>query len=383
MKKVWIGIPLFLFSTIVLLEIGLRVVGYRPGYFFARSFYEENRFRHVDTLQYLKVFYPDSDGITKINQKYCENPGANDPIEHLYFDYICNVHLNSDGYRSREFSDAAGNSQKSKRKLFLLGDSFTYGFSAKPITNSFADILESNTDFEVYNGAVPGADPVTYLAVAKKFIHQINPDVVIVNFFLHNDEVYYPKKLIPNEFNDIFLTNAGAFVRLNYESIDKDSIEIFATPEDAYKNIFRKSSLLCSEKLTAKLASYFCISTLIWRFMDLNQEVNVNVIKYKKVNYTPYLLNAIKAEAEGVHARFILSFIPPSNLDKDSVLRSYIETLTEGRFSYNLISSLQSSDYVGSPDGHFNNSGHKKYASFLDSIILENVTPVDKNSSYK
>ncbi len=369
MSKPWIKILLLFIVTILLLELGLRLAGYRPGYFFTKSFYEKTRFKPVDSLEYLKVFYPDSDGITKINQDFCKTfSSSNSPVNTRYFDYICGAHLNSDGYRNREFTDTA-NKGKKKVKLFLLGDSFTYGFSAKPITLSFADLLDNDPDFEVYNGGVPGSDPVTYLAIAKKYLQQVRPDFVIVNFFLYNDEVYYPKKLVPYKFNDIFVTNAGGLVRLNFESLDRDSVEIFEGPLDAYKNVHMKSSLLFAENKWAKLATHSCITTLAWRFLNLDQNVKINVVKYKKENYTPYLLNAIKEEAEKVNAKFILSFIPTRDGKDVKELQLHLDTITNKQIPYNLINTLHPDDYAPSPDSHFNNSGHAKYAEFLKGII--------------
>ena len=367
MSKPWIKIPFIFIVTILLLELGLRLAGYRPGYFFSKSAYEKARFKPVDSLEYVKVFYADSDGITKINQDFCKTfSSTNSPVNTRYFDYICSAHLNSDGYRSREFTDTITKGKK-KIKLFLLGDSFTYGFSAKPITNSFADLLDNDPDFEVYNGGVPGSDPVTYLAVAKKYLQQVRPDYVIVNFFLDNDEVYYPKKLVPYKFNDLFVTNAGGLVRLNFESLDRDSVEVFDGPLDAYKNV--KSSLLFAESKWAKLAAHFCITTLAWRFLDLDQNVKINVAKYKKENYTPYLLNAIKEEAEKVNAKFILSFIPTRDGKDAKELQPHLDSVTNKQMDYSFINNLNSDDYAPSPDSHFNNAGHAKYAEFLKAII--------------
>ena len=368
MLKPWIKISLLFVVTVIILEAGLRLAGYRPGYFFPKKFYEKNRFKQVDSLHYLKVFYGDADGITKINQDYCSSFKTNNPVTNRYFEYICNVHLNSDGYRGREFVDTASKGRK-KIKVFLLGDSFTYGFSANPISNSFADLLDKNPDFEVYNGGVPGADPVTYLAVAKKYLQIVHPDYVIVNFFLDNDEVYYDKKLVPNQLNDIYITNAGGFVRLNYESVNKDSIEVFESAMDAYKNIHMKTTLLFAENTMAKLAAHSCITTLVWAALRLKQDVKINVVKYKKENRTPGLLKAIKEEADKVNAGFILSFIPVRESRGSAELRNYIDTLTEHQLPYYLIESLKRTDYAPSPDSHFNNSGHAKYAEFLKGII--------------
>jgi len=102
--------------------------------------------------------------------------------------YIHNP-INSMGFRSIDFK----NYHTQKTKVLLLGDSFTFGLTASPITNCFADLLLAN-NLCVFNTGITGADPAQYEAIAQYLIPLLKPDVVCINYDLSNDNMFYYRK---------------------------------------------------------------------------------------------------------------------------------------------------------------------------------------------
>lgn len=123
-------------------------------------------------------------------------------IEQAYINFVQNP-INAEGFRSIPFK----NYETDKTKLFLLGDSFTWGLNVDPITNSFPDLLTAK-GYAVFNSGIVGADPAQYLAIAEKYIPRVKPDVVVVNYFLGNDHLHYHRQATEGEFI-YYLTNEG------------------------------------------------------------------------------------------------------------------------------------------------------------------------------
>ena len=90
--------------------------------------------------------------------------------------------INADGFRSIEFRPHI----TQRTKVLLLGDSFTYGFSAMPLQRSFADQLLAD-GYVVYNTGFPGTDPVHYLNALRHFLDRMDPDAVVLGFYAAND----------------------------------------------------------------------------------------------------------------------------------------------------------------------------------------------------
>jgi lysophospholipase L1-like esterase len=93
--------------------------------------------------------------------------------------------VNSDGFRSPEFvTDLPSGSQK--LTVVLLGDSFTWGASASPISESFPDVLR-RAGYRVHNLGIPGIGPRQYQRMADVYLPRLKPDVVVVALYLGND----------------------------------------------------------------------------------------------------------------------------------------------------------------------------------------------------
>ncbi len=105
-------------------------------------------------------------------------PGTEDNYE--MHDYTCTDHINSLGFRDREF----GLKKTSTIRAIAIGDSFTYGWGVN-IEDAWCKRLEANLrkqgiDIEILNLGKPAAGPRDYAAIAECAIPRLKPDIVIV-----------------------------------------------------------------------------------------------------------------------------------------------------------------------------------------------------------
>ncbi|MBK7147472.1 MAG: SGNH/GDSL hydrolase family protein [Bacteroidetes bacterium] len=248
----------------------------------------------------------------------------------------------------------------------LLGDSFTWGHSAANLTNSFADILLAK-GYVVYNTGVSGADPAQYLAVAKRYIPLLKPDVVIVNFFLGNDIQYYPGRVTP--FKPIhYSCNAGNLLAC------PNGI-YFNNMQEAYRFVVAHYRIPLQNWFN-KLCSLTATGTRLWIALRNNGLVNS-----APNTYSGYwkLADMLKQEQPACHAelseikqlaarhgaKFLLLAIP--ELVKDQLNSPEdIPNLFNG---LHYLQPVNEPQLYKSTDGHYNDAGQWRHAFVIDSVL--------------
>jgi lysophospholipase L1-like esterase len=141
---------IILLITAVLAEIAFRIYNYfRPSFIFYDQSY--NQFRG--------------------------KPNAQD------YDF----HLNSKGFKDLEFTVEK---VTGRQRIVALGDSFAYGIV--PYQNNYLTLLEEGLNqkgkrAEVINMGIAGTGPKDYLALLKNEGLELQPDMVLVSFFIGND----------------------------------------------------------------------------------------------------------------------------------------------------------------------------------------------------
>lgn len=343
------NIILLLFSAIITLflaETALRLIGKKPGYVPRYS-----RFKIVQRLEVDSSFYTDAEGVFKANPNYPK--------------WTDDIYINSEGFRSREFDDPQ---PMRKLKILFLGDSFTWGSSARPITNCFVDLLEQ-AGFAAYNTGIPGTAPQQYAYLAEKYAPLLKPDIIAVMFYLGND--FIPPRPIRPFKNLYHVTNA----KFLYAFDEKGN---YMTPQQAYEyylaknNAARAAEQAYDNTFTARLRTMFMktvVGTYVWvsgakikRGLLADSDNNNSSKNYEHVRQ--YLLR-IKQAAENVNAHFML-FVIPVHPRKENFYNSvahHREFLQE--FDAYIPDFLLESDYMELPNSHFNNSGRRKYADFI------------------
>ncbi len=273
--------------------------------------------------------------------------------------------INSDGFRSIEFENISSD----KRKVFLLGDSFTWGAGVENLSSSFADNLTSQ-GFLVYNSGIVGTDLPQYKEVASKYLAKVKPDVVILNLFVGNDIAEHRIDLKPFH-KQFFNTNAGTLMAAPHGEYVKNA-------DEAYEKIIDQAMIPKNMSFVNFISSQTRISTLLWRLCakmgvighvaskessDYWDFVNKSKLGY---SVNAEILKEIEQICEANQCELIVSIIPERDnlaIDKYELDKMVVN------FPYVRISNLTKEDY--SPDYHLNESGCRKYAAFLQEQIQE------------
>lgn len=396
-------------ATLVVAEIALRIVGYEPG----RVYYDP-WFKPVDSLAVLQYsFEADSDGITRMShdaKNYIEenvklhrlndssqqstfsevnslihdfkevvdrkvknelagrynqaraNPATQ--LDSLILDYVQSP-LNQVGFKSIAFNPT----NNSGKKILIIGDSHAFGHSCKNVTSSFTDILLAK-GYAVYNTGLSGSDPAQYQAIAERFIPLLKPDYVFVNLFLENDVVYHKRELKPNQ-PYLWVTNAGHLFACA-EGV------YFTSPAEAYSNMLRNYFIPKTNWVNKMLAST-TITTFVWRALQKYfQVVNNSTAEFRdydeKVSAArttlPYTNNHVQAILEVSklnNAKCLVFTIPKRTATGLKKAKDFPELLNGIAFHE---CQFSPTDYADA-GGHLNDAGHKKFAAYLDSLLIE------------
>lgn len=264
--------------------------------------------------------------------------------------------LNSNGFRSIPFK----NHETDKTKLLLLGDSFTWGWNAESITNSFADHL-TTMGYAVYNSGISATDPSQYQAVAERYVEVIKPDVVIVNFYMVNDVVHHLRTPKPHQIYS-WETNAGVFYSF-------PAGEYITDIDSAYDFVLGYNSIPNTGfKFLNRLMASTVITTRIWNALA---QLGLGYFLYEDERKLPHPeipvvhahTDAISEVCRANSAKLMISVIPDN---RDLHDKTYLNLF--GEIEPVKISGLNS-DHFNPKDRHFNDLGHEKYADFLHEKI--------------
>ncbi len=272
--------------------------------------------------------------------------------------------LNDEGFRSIPFKKY----KSEKKKILLLGDSFTWGHSAGEMSNSFADLLLAK-GYIVYNAGITGADSAQYLALARKYIPVLKPDLVIVNFFLGNDVAYHKREPLPHV-PIFFSTNAGNLYSFS------DGVYL-NTAELRYKFILRNYQIPAENSGFNHFLAQSCIGTLFWKVLLKQKLVEATPhedIEYWKLSAKLKVpepsanieMDLVRQIAEGANSKFLLVTI--TDFLDTPLIRTpdHFHNLFPHIKFYN--SPVEVAGY-NMADGHFNVLGHRKYSEFLLGLI--------------
>jgi hypothetical protein len=323
----------------------------------------------------MDIFVVDSFGFMKPNLKYVRG-GLPEKLRHSgvlppYFfeNAVTDRYINSDGFKTHEFSEIRSSH---KKKVMLIGDSYVFGISIdRRIKTTFPEWMEKiDTNLITINLGLPGTDVATYRKVALTYIPLLKPDYVIVNLYL-NDFILYKKEIIPYQFNDLFITNSAPFLKTNADNPDTSKIWQFNTMFDAYNFVIRKFTLFDNNSLPALVSKHSALLSGLYRIIRGFGNPKVNQTGYAKVDYTIKYLRDIKRMADSCNARFILTCIP--KFDSTAAIPDIGNISVNQYFPADLDFQYQAqfpeSDFMPSPDGHFNEEGNLKYANNLLNII--------------
>ncbi|CAM2057356.1 hypothetical protein DSUL_150045 [Desulfovibrionales bacterium] len=347
-------------------ELVLRFVGYLPG---------NEYLPFVERLEVVPSFFTDEHGFFRANATF---PWADD------------VHINVDGFRSPPFISE----KKLTSSILLLGDSFVWGASAKPLTSSFADLLRAE-GMAVHNTGIPGTGPTQYLAIAERQVPQLRPEVIVAAIFLGNDLMDKPDRLQPWK-NLFHVTNAGWISGFdeagNALSAHQAYDYYIATPKRRLQHLFFRTSLG-----TACWKSVFNFKQALARWQEQTQlvivlsppavaglagvadmtsaradPVVVDSPSIRRYPETRRCLLGIQRIAEVVGARFFVLPIPSKGLFCKKLELAEVADLFVG-LAVVPLDGLTDAHYTAAPDCHLNETGHVLVKDALSQILVKGV----------
>lgn len=345
-----------LLILLIILEMILRLTGVNTIFQIERKTPGwEGKYKHLcekitkEKVRFYNSFYTDSDGIFKANFEFYAIPNNNRKNA---------VTINRDGFRGNPFAFV----DTPQPKILLIGDSFTWGGTAKPITNSFADLVQK-AGYYVYNGGIPGTDPQQYALIAKKYTPILKPDVVAVCIYLGNDVNNRPMQIQPNK-NIHYAANFGFL--LGYD----DNGNFFKNAPEAFRYFKNRKCGCCDDPW-----SYFLFKTVVGKAVYKMFHLRQHLIIDPSRQWVTKALNDMQETCRLNNVRFIIFIIPAVNRDK---LKN--KTIEENSklfkdFQYYYPPNIQKSDYQLPPDRHFNNQGHRKFADFIIETLTQNGYP--------
>ena len=337
--------------VLVAAEVTLRATGTEPGWV---ERYSKKAFRRVETLVTEDRFVTDPDGVYRAN-----------PTPTIEWK---GIEINSEGFRSREFKPAAPEEGTS---ILFLGDSFTWGIAAQPISKSFVDHV-GRAGYAVFNTGIPRTHPKQYAALAARYVPRLKPDVVAVMFFMGNDFAEAPPMLAGK--NIFHQTNAGDLSAIDYDGEWMD-------PETAYRYWRSKSNAVghpapddgSFTAILRRASLSTAVGTrLLAAMTDPPPEAPVLTPEEKQEGRRRRRLEArgfldeIRETATRHGAEFRLFLIPVRPEKKSPALEIQRNLkIFEGLAPIVPDVEFPSSDYQKMPGWHFNNVGHRKYAQLI------------------
>lgn len=346
----WLSVSFaFVLVTIAfsLTEQHLLTQGNTPGVMYLQ-------FNTVDSLVEYDNIYSDSEGIIKIRK--WDGP------------------VNDEGFAATfSYNNAAIDSirKTGKKVVMVVGDSFTQGFSATSADSSFTSLM-CNDSVVALNFGVGTTDPKQYEAIVKKYLPIINPNAVIIALCLDNDFLMYNRQLTPHQ-PIYFNTNAGGLEAQKPLFMGFAAGEKFKNAQEAYNYYAETFTLKQTTNPVKKAMGKLCVTTKVWQlfFIISNLRNMGKFIPCEKCAYNNLTLVIAACKLSGT--KLFITGIP--SMEAVALTGGVPESL---RKQYPLLYDLEvaipqglnAGDY-NTKDKHFDNSGHAKYAHFLNGLLSQ------------
>jgi lysophospholipase L1-like esterase len=128
---------------------------------------------------------------------------------------------NADGFRDESFDRPRAGGE---RRVLVIGDSFAFGFGIDDRARTFPAALEAELSSahptDVFNAGVPGADSERELAVLEQTLPRVDPDLVLLAWFVNDaesnackQEYVQQSRLLPL-ISDVLLRHSALWRRL-------------------------------------------------------------------------------------------------------------------------------------------------------------------------
>ena len=327
--NILLSLSVFLICFIIA-EIVLRLLGYQAG-LLSPSWLN---FKVVDSLVVYPSFHTNEKGIFIADSSYFKNE----------------YYINKEGFRSSEF-----NRDSTKKNILFLGDSYTWGSKAEPISNCFVELVKKE-GYNVFNTGIPGADPPQYYAIAKEYIPKLRPDIVCLMFYAGNDFISQDRIVEP--FKNIFhITNAGWLSPY----INNEYIE---SPEKVYSYYLNKYLIGKDAPLWQRVISKSVMGTLL---LSIPNRLEERKLWQQNTTLAVKYINAINQFCKENNTAFYFFLIPLHTKINSKMYDNYASIFSN--ITVNIPEDISKKDFYPWPNGHLTNEGHAKYAKCILKVI--------------
>ena len=345
----------------VLSEIILRFIGMKAGTLI-------DDFQIEDHPIYLPRFISDSNGINHLDahSKALMNGSK----------------VNAQGFLGEfNYTKASIDSirlKTGKKIVMIIGDSFVEGCCADSVTISYAGLLSHQKQYQLLNFGVAGTDPQQYALIVKRYVKELNPDLVLVNVFFGNDFLTFERKVTPGiPLTYPFYHNKWIYATPR-DYLSNEFSYVLKTPEEAYQFYMRQYTLRGDNRnYFQRILSHSVIFSKIylliehkykeWKWVKNHPKLKVDVNELTHVH-----MRSIQQDCDAAEVPCVFVGIPaPAETEEGSALTGKYKHLFQ-EVPYIVPSYFKFSDYDGKDiSNHFNNTGHVKYAHYLDSLVLD------------
>jgi hypothetical protein len=269
--------------------------------------------------------------------------------------------------------------RKGKKTLMIIGDSYTEGCCPDSVSHSFPDLLGKNEKYGVLNMGVAGTDLLQYELVARRYVPELKPDLVMVVVYIGNDIPYNPRPATPGIPTNYPFRKNKWISSLAPDHIAGQRNLILKTPEEAYRFFLDHYTLKGSNRnWFEKTIAHSVIFSRIYLAVELmrakhdwHSHVHEPVLDLKEE--TQKILHAIASGCEKATVPYVIVCIPaPAEAEEGEALKKKYADMFSG-VNWYIPTDLKLKDYDGKEaSNHFNNEGHRKYTKFLEHILQEN-----------
>ena len=325
-------------------ELILRLMGFTPS---------PAQFPFVKELQIRDDYVCDEKGIAKLN------PAAHFPE---------GVSVNKEGFRDRDFDEQLAGDRP---RIMFVGDSFTYGFSASPITNCFADRIET-CGYTAFNFGIPSVGPEQYAAVVEKYLPIVQPDMLAVMVFLGNDVNWFPWKMQPYQL-PFYSTNVGQIY-----AYDRNGNRMTATQAYQYYcgglrpriEYYARKSVLFS--LLGREGAGLRRRLLLRRYRTKQSGETSDINQYAIDSFRR--IDSL-ARSQGVPCRFFIIPAKPGTTHSPNSFEN-VAYVFEGLEVVHEDFGVE--DYATGSDVHLNNAGHEKMKQLVRRTFEQLPGPISR-----
>ena len=255
-----------------------------------------------------------------------------------------------------------------RRRLLMLGDSFTQGYSAEP-GKSFVESIEARfPDYIVWNASFRGTGTNQALVNFERYGSLLQPDLTVLGFYV----------------NDVMdnLTSVAAWISM----VDKDGNQVFIKPYrfDAWGNLVHLDAAAAEYYVTRgahppadafeALLGDWRLGTLTLRLRDRIAKINMEERVFANAHAATrrYLRQLRDTVAEQASALLVLLIPERSDFPTPGKAYAAVERLLadlEIPFIALAESLAAEADYAPPPDLHWNTAGHQKVGAILGDCI--------------